>query len=698
MRNPPADTDMKITDADTRSRSRAVWRHGMIVRLWPAAAMAAFCWIGFAAFRVAVLILQREKIADIGGFDIARCLQTGFLYDSVPTAWLLMPLLALALLPSSRWLERRWFRRTVAGYLTFVVTAVIVLETIGTAFFLHFGVRLNLVAVEYLGNPQEILGYIWATYPAWALPLAVVIGVPLVYWLWSRWLWRRPVEDVPAKVRWLALLILIGLCVFASRGWSFRYPLNMGTVYTRVATHTLLCEAARNSAYTLGVAVHASLFVGDEDELSRYPFPPRSQAYATTAGLVFQPGDRTLNSPKNPLWRHANSGSPARPFNVVLILMESMTGPNVGCMGHADGVSPNLDRLAAEGLFFDRCYAVGDRTNRGIVGTLCGFPDISGSSVVKQPRAQGIFLTLPELLTKRGYRTSFFYGGNPVFDNMSAFLAAGGVQEIIAQREITAKGRSSPLTCWGLADEVLLEHAHDVFQSYGNERFFAFVLTVSNHEPFDVPTEGAGLEDSDDFEVKKRNGIAYADYALGKFFEQAKTAAYFNNTLFVLVADHGRYFDREAIIDIEGFRIPFILYGPGLTGEDGQPLITPGRVNTVCSQTDVAPTVLGRLGGAFEHCFMGRDLLRADLDPDSGFALLHEGERLAFVTARDGVMLPPNRAPLYVTLDDAGEVAHPPPAEPNKARSDELTHRLLSVYRTALDLYLTRSYGPQARE
>jgi phosphoglycerol transferase MdoB-like AlkP superfamily enzyme len=694
---PATSTGMADTAARPRARAavRGLWR-----RLWPAAMLAAFCVICFSAFRVALLVLHRDKLADVGFADLAKCVHTGLLYDSVPVAGLLLPLLALTLLPSERRLTGQGFRRLIAGYMTFVVAAVAVLETIGTAFFLHFGVRLNLVAVEYLVNAREVFGYIWTAYPAWALPLAVAAGVPLVYCLWAQRLWQKPVEPMPASTRWLAMLVLMGLCVFAARGWSVHYPLDMGTVYTRVATHTLLHEAARNNAFTLGHAVHACLFADDEHELKRYPFPSREDAYATTARLLAQPGDRPLASPKNPFWRRVGTGQPARPYNVVVILMESMAGPNVGCLGHADSVSPNLDRLADEGMFFDRCYAVGERTNRGITGVLCGFPDIGASSIVKQPRAQGMFLTLPELFAQRGYSTSFLYGGTPVFGNVGAFLSAAGVQNIIAQREIEAAGRSGPVTYWGLTDEVLLEHAHEVFEAHDEDQpFFAVVLTVSNHEPFDMPLEGTDLVDSDDFEVKKRNGVAYADRALGRFFDQARTSAYFDNTLFVLVADHGLYFNREHLIDIEGFRVPLILYGPNLTDAAGQPLVPPRRVSTVCSQTDIAPTVLGLLGGEFEHCFMGRDLLRAGLDPATGFALLHEGERLAFVTAHDAVMLPPGGKPHYVTLSEDGQVVTPQPTTPsNQPRVDELTHDMLSYYRTALDLFLTRAYGPQARE
>ena len=692
-------TSMDALDTAAHVHARAAWR-GVRARLWPVAALATFCVICFSAFRVALLILHRDKLADVGFGDWARCLQTGLLYDSVPVACLSLPLLAMVMLPSERQLAGQWFRRLVAGYLTFAVAAVAVLETIGTAFFLHFGARPNLVAVEYLVNAREVFGYIWTAYPAWALPLALLAGGPLVYRLWTQWLWRKPMHPVPATTRGLTLLATAALCVLAGLGWSIRYPLTMGTVYTRMATHTLLHEAARNNAFTLGHAVHGCLVADDEHELTRYPFPTRENAYATTTRLLAQPGDQPLASTKNPLWRHVNAGQSARPYNVVVILMESMAGPNVGCLGHVDGVSPNLDRLAAEGLFFDRCYAVGERTNRGIAGVLCGFPDIGASSVIKQPRAQGIFVTLPERLAQRGYSTSFLYGGSPVFGNVGAFLSAAGVQTIVAQREIAASGRSGPATYWGLTDDVLLEHAHEVFESHDeNQPFFAFVLTVSNHEPFDMPLEGTGLVDSDDFEVKKRNGVAYADYALGKFFERARTASYFDNTLFVLVADHGLYFNREHLIDIEGFRVPFILYGPNLTDAAGRPLVPPRRVSTVCSQADIAPTLLGLLGGHVEHCFMGRDLLRKNLNPQTGFALLHEGERLAFVTANDAVMFAPGGKPHYVTLHNGGRTVTPQPTTPsNQPRVDELTANMLSYYRTALDLFLTRAYGPQSRE
>jgi len=700
--NPPSD-GMAASDPALalRAHVRGTLR-GLGARGWPVLLVAAFCWISFSAFRVILLVLCRSQLADVSRGDVARCLGNGFLYDSVPTGYLLIPLVLMAMLPSTRWLESRWFRHVVTGYITAVVVAVVVLETIGTAFFLQFGLRLNVAALEYLGNAREIVGHIWIAYPAWAFVLAVAVLIPLLYWSVGRRLWRRPMAPVTPAVRLPVTAALVFLSLLAALGWSFYYPLDRTAAYGKGMLNTLVSEMTCNNAYTIGHAMYTRMGDG-RGELTLYPFPPREEAHATTAALLYQPGESPLNSPKNPLWRRVATGRPVLPCNVVVIIMEGMTGPYVGCMGQADSATPVLDRLAEKGVFFDRCYAVGARTSRGMTGTLCGFPDIGGSSIFKQPQAMGNFLTLPALLAKRGYRTSFIYGGDPGFDNMAAFLHAGGVRQIIGQQDFIARGITGPATCWGLADEVTLDRAHEAFVAHGNERFVSVVLTVSNHEPFDVPLDGAGLKARDDFEGQKRNGVRYADYALGKFFEQARQAAYFNNTLFVLVADHGRYFDRGPVIDIEGFRIPFILYAPGLTDAQGDPLLPPRRVSTVCSQTDVAPTLLGLLGGDFDHCFMGRDILR--IEPESGFALLHEDDRLAFVTSRDAVMLLPTRAPHYVLLNEHGlpmptstSMPTSSPTESIQLRADELTHKMLAFYRTALDLYLERAHGPQALE
>ena len=174
---------------------------------------------------------------------------------------------------------------------------------------------------------------------------------------------------------------------------------------------------------------------------------------------------------------------------------------------------------------------------------------------------------------------------------------------------------------WGEQDEVVLRKENEIFMTMGRKKFFSVILTVSNHPPYDMPRERCTFLPGDDDETKRINGFRYADWALGEFFKVARESPYFERTIFVLVADHGRYCDQRQILDLPSYRIPFLIYAPGI--------VSPGKSDIVASQTDIAPTVLALLGGRFEHCFLGRNLL--SVEDGQGFALLHEDYGLGFI-------------------------------------------------------------------
>ena len=691
----------QIPTADLRSTEIAMIRdnaqrivRGLRVRLLPVLLLAVFCWGAFSLFRAGLLLGNHAKLVGVGATEIARCLANGMRYDCVPCGYLLIPLMWLAMFAPRVPEGGRWFRRTVTIYTTAVVLFIMALECVGAAFFMQFYQRLNWIAVDYLGDPVEVFTYIWEQYPTWLFLLMIGVAIPLTYMLVRKVLWRESDEDMPWTIRVPMAIVLTVAGALASCGGSFYEPLGMDKAYSN-SSSTLISELTFNNAFTLGHAIYSQL-TENQNEMTVYQFPPKADAQKAVAAMVYQAGDKSMNCQANPLWRHVTSPKPAATYNVVVIIMEGMTGPHVGCVGSPKSLSPNLDKLAAYGLYMNRCYAVGARTSRGITGVLCSHPDIGGSSILKQGRALGSFLTLPMIFADRGYQTCFVYGGDPSFDNMAEFLQSAGIRDVYGKKQLKTMGPGEPSSCWGLADELMLARANEIFQSYGDQRFFSVVLTVSNHEPFDVPLHtGAPVTQTEDFEVKKANGIIYSDWALGQFFEKARKAPYFKNTIFVLVADHGRYFDPKPVIDIDGFHIPFIIYAPGIMNNQGKPFLPPARINTVCSQTDVAPTLLGLMGGPAEYCWLGRNMLEAK--PGSGFALLHDDQRLAFVTDTDAVMLPPMQKEAQYVVYQAGR--HAPaslPAQQSQARRDKLQEQMLSYYRMALELYLERGYGKAA--
>jgi len=673
---------MALVDASSKGEfpgrpdpvSRRQWLVELLAgrRLRPIWICAAALFALLTIARLGLLLGMYGLLRDhVGSAEILRCFLLGLRYDAMPVGYATGVLVVALTLVSPAVFRRPGFRKAVMVYAAAVITIFVATQGFGVYFFLRFGRRLNYMAFAYLGH-FETLQFMWNHYPMWAV-IPVVPGLfYLCYRVFGRWFQRGPDAPWSRRRRIGAAVALGALCLLACRGGLEPRALNPGSAY--FCGNQLVDQLAMNDFYTMFYAAKRRLTDG-RDERQAYHLPTVARAAAVTRDMLLAPGDELLNHPGNPLWRRSHSPYPRRDLNVVVIIMEGMAGEPVGALGHAPSHTPRFDELCGEGLFFERMYAVGARTSRAMVAALCGHPDVMGTTLMKRDRALGRFLTLPEILLDRGYRTMFIYGGQSTFDNMGVFLAAGGVEEIIDQSRM-----SEPAGNWGVPDEAIFRHAHERFEELAGQPFFAAILTVSNHDPFDVPRGRVEMLPTEDNERNKAlNAYRYADWALGEYFRYARRARYFENTLFVLVSDHGRGLDRTRMVDVPGFRIPCLLYAPGI--------VAPGRVRTVASQTDIPPTLLGLLGGAQEHCFLGRDILR--VAPDDGFAVLHEDVDLAFVRGDLALTLPPGSGS-GARLFRVGP-SEMVPVDPNDARAeqaDALAEQMLSYYTIAWDLYL----------
>lgn len=640
----------------------------------------------FAGFRIGLLVASREALRTASSGEIARCLLTGLRMDLRVTAAVLAPLLlALAFVPG-RIVSRRRFRRIVTVYAAAAFTAATSVEVIGAAFFMHFGSRLNWIAIDHFGHFGELWAHIWNTYPMVLFAAGIVTCLVAGGWAMSRALWgaarawSRPATRRPAASG-------VALVAAASVAWGAIGVRPMRRDVAYFTGNNVLVQLSMNNLHTLAAAVRSRANDG-LIETEMYDFPRARRARKVAAGMLNSPADRLVRMPGNALWRRTITSRPPRDWNVVVIIMEGMSGEPVGALGHSPSHTPNLDALCEKGLFFSRAYAVGSRTNRGLAAVLCGHPDLSGQPVLKRPRAQGNFLTLPEMLRRRGYRTLFVVGGDPDFDNMEGFFTAAGVEEFVIADDVDW---DSDMTNWGVPDEAIFDKAHETFLSQGDRPFFSVVLTVSCHPPYEVPDGrvemlpvDGGLDELEVETNRRLNAYRYADWALGEYFRKAREAAYFNRTLFVLVADHGHALDRRRLVDVPGYRVPLLFYAPRMIG--------PRRVGRVASQTDIPPTVLALLGGEFEHCFLGRSLLSAGNRP--GFALLHQDDRLAMVTGDTALVLPPWGRPARVFHTTGPDLTPLEAPADDPAFVARLQEQMLSYYLMAWRLYWKGVYRP----
>lgn len=639
----------------------------------------------FAIFRAALLHTSRDALEGLAAGNVFRCFLVGLRYDAIAIAYAMIPLaLTVSLFPNISF-PTRVFRCVVAGYAALIATLVVIVEIVGYFFFRQFGARLNYLTLDYTGSFREPAAYIWQNYPVWILPLALILGPVglFLFFKWAFWRGAAPRGRIWPRPLWAGALM--GLAFLAARGTVGHHRLRFGPAY--FTNNKVLSQLALNNFFTFGEACKS--YFNEKRELSDdYPFPDEAVAWRVTRQMLAQPADTFLDRPDNPLWRRSDSGRPRKDYNIVIIVMEGMAGRDVGILGHKEGQTPQLDALCEKGAFFERMYAVGDRTSHGLIGIFCGHPDLEGKSVMKRSRAQGNFLSLPGMLKARGYETIFILGSNSDFDNMGGFFSAGGVDRIIDRRNMPT---DKPTNVWGAHDEGIFFKADQVLRKQGDKPFFAIIATGSNHEPFDVPEGRVELlaTDDDPIQIKRKiNAYRYADWALGEFFRNIADAPYFQNTIFVLVPDQERTSDQSQILDVIGFHVPCLIYAPGIVG--------PRRITAAASQTDIAPTVLSLLGGTYDHCFLGRNML-AVAEDDKGFAFIRNGRRMALVRGDRVLVQPPGSPPLLLNITKTTLV--PVPADRIQSGEKETAlQQMLSYYLLARNLYLANAYRVPAAQ
>jgi len=337
--------------------------------------------------------------------------------------------------------------------------------------------------------------------------------------------------------------------------------------------------------------------------------------------------------------------------------MESLGAPFVGKLGGLP-LTPNLDRLADEGLWFTQLYATGTRTVRGLEAVVAGFPPTAAPSVLKLPLAQHNFFTLAQALKAKGYATEFIYGGVTNFDNMGLFFRENGFDRIIEQRDF-----DNPvlLGTWGVCDEDLVTKAHETFLAHGDQPFFALLLTTSNHVPFEFPP--GRIEPYEQPAATRSNAVKYTDYAIGRLFELARRAPYFERTIFLVVADHDARVYGADLVPVEHFQIPGLIVGPGVPRREER---------RIASQIDLAPTLLGLAGIDVAHPMIGRDLLALPAH-EPGRALMQYGDANGFlVKNKIAIHQPGHAARTFAFID-----GHLKPTEHDvELERDALAHLL----------------------
>jgi phosphoglycerol transferase MdoB-like AlkP superfamily enzyme len=366
-----------------------------------------------------------------------------------------------------------------------------------------------------------------------------------------------------------------------------------------------------------------------------------------------------------PITREIAGHGPEKRLNVVLVSVESLSAEFLGSFGNQENLTPNLDRLAAEGLFFSRIYATGTRTVRGLEAITLSVPPTPGHSIVKRPDNENLH-TLGEVFAEKGYEPLYLYGGYGYFDNMQAFFGGNGYT--VVDRSSIPKEAIHYENIWGVADEDLftlaLEQLDQRFAA--GKRFFAHIMTTSNHRPFTYPAGRVDIPSG----TSREGAVKYTDWAIGDFIRRAREKPWFADTVFVILADHTASGRGKTDLPIENFHIPLLIYAPQR--------IAPARIDTLASQIDVAPTLLALLDFNYRSSFFGHDII-AD-GPGHQRAFMANYQTVGYLEDDILVELRPQRRWRLVDAASGRER----PADP---RGMQLLDEAVSYYQGAAEAY-----------
>lgn len=583
----------------------------------------------FSAVRIGLALTHLDRLSGVRG--VWWLVPTGLRLDVMTLCPLLLPVAVATLVWPAR--DRRALAALVAGYLAAASAVMMFFEAATPAFLAEYDTRPNGLFLDYLAFPREVVPTVWAEERG-----SVVVGLTVVV-LTAALVWRGVRRHMVADRPWswgtrlaaapLVVLVLFGgaRSTIAPRGANISTAAFSGNHFAN--------ELALNSTYAVAYALYERRHEADPGAL--YGRLPDGEAIARVRRGMLVPDEAFTRADLPLLHRQVPGAVRERPFNLVILLEESLGAEYVGALGGAP-LTPSLDRLAADGLLFTNLYATGTRTVRGIEATVTGLLPTPSSGVVKLGLAQADFFTLAALLRAHGYATDFLYGGASNFDNMRAFFVSNGFERVLDEATFP-----SPVFrgTWGVSDEDLVRRAHETFVAHGDRPFFAVMLSTSNHPPYEFPPGRVAARPG---EPASHVAIRYADWAIGEFFRLAKSAEYFRRTVFLVVADHDTRVYGADLVPIEKFHIPALVIAPDLP---------PRRFTDLASQVDLPPTVLGMLGLAVEHPMPGRDLLAVPAGTP-GHAFMQYDLAHAYRVGDRVVIQRPHRRPVQFTVSTDG--------------------------------------------
>ncbi len=540
--------------------------------------LVIFWLVIFALFRVLFLALHLTTITHNGILPALRSIIAGFRLDLSTISFLIFPSFLFWIL--QQYIKGRLISLLNTIYHIIILFLISLLAVSNIKMYHEWGALLNFGVFDYVAHPREVLTFVSTT------QLILLVVFLALYLGFSLWLYKKivthfstPIKNVFLKT---ALIVLpIGILPIMARGGLQLAPINESSAY--FSKTPFYNHVAINPAWYF---LHSYFDL----KTTKNPYTYMNSAEAEKRN--------------NNLFLKSDTLSPSilttQKPNIVIIILESWTADIIKSLGGEDNITPNFDTLSRQGLLFSQIYAAGSRTEHGLISVLSGFPPPPLISIITIPAKSEKLKSINTVLADDGYSSSFYYGGEAGFVNMKSYLINTGFTAIVDKASFTENQLNSK---WGAHDQYVFEKQLLDLKS-AHQPFLSVILTLSSHEPFEVPMETPFDEDHSE-PGKFRKAAYYSDHCLGEYFRTAKKESWYDNTLFILVADHGHRLPKERDFDMpESKRIPLLFFGNVL-----QENIRGTSLDKICNQNDIAATLLTQLNKSAVNFPRSRDIL-----------------------------------------------------------------------------------------
>lgn len=613
--------------------------------------------------RLALYVVHVDDFSGLSFWQVLVAFLVGLRFDiSIMVTMIGIPVL-LMLLPF-RWSHHRYWQYAWGAFIFAAWILFILLMVMDTIYFgqvhRHIGSEVNTLSND-VGSMVSIalMEYKLAL-------LLFALATSMGAWLWWRLLRPIPAHPHSPWLRLLMLPILFLLLLIAGRGGYTGKPMGVGEAF--FSDSLAQGYLTMNGAFAIS---HALI----EKEPPVRSFMPQAQANAIVQAQLASP-NVLFTSPEHPLARITTGETHKKKPNVVVLMLESWGALHVDALRRemklpALGATPNFDQLAKHGRLYTHFYANGQRSIQGAAAILASQPTLPSMPLLGLGMEQNRLSFMGELAQSQNYQTIFLQSSDHSSFHFDSIATRAGFKEYRGAEEIpNLHEHPKQAKTWGTWDHNTFQEANKLFAS-AQKPFLGFIFTSTTHTPWIIPDARWNKFTGDTDRDKFLNTLFYADWALGQLMAAAKRDGYFDDTIFVITADHANEFVEKSEYVPNQFHIPLLIVGPGVKA---------GIDERTGSQVDIIPTLIDLCGWSTPYAGLGRSLMD-DTRKEDRAAFTVRGDVMDWISKGDWVSH---------NLDKRIGSSPALPAE----RAAQMEQHLLSTYQTTIQLQLNNRFLP----